>query len=184
MRIQIPTDRHQRDSNPRHSNVDIQICRNIDALNHCATAAKITLVLFYFILNYFFSFLSMVAIKWFVRLHVLAKVFGYVKNKGGYIYIYMYMRGCKYTYVKVCMCMRVCVCMCVCVCVCVCVCACARARVCVCVCVRACVCARARACVCVCARARACVCVCVFVRGYKIVCFPSCFGIFQLPMPY
>ena len=39
MRIQIPTDRHQRDSNPRHSNVDIQICRNIDALNHCATAA-------------------------------------------------------------------------------------------------------------------------------------------------
>ena len=39
MRIQIPTDRHQRDSNPRHSNVDIQICRNIDALNQCATAA-------------------------------------------------------------------------------------------------------------------------------------------------
>ena len=40
MRIQIPTDRHQRDSNPRHSNVDIQICRNIDALNHCATAER------------------------------------------------------------------------------------------------------------------------------------------------
>ena len=40
MRIQIPTDRHQRDSNTRHSNVDIQICRNIDALNHCATAAE------------------------------------------------------------------------------------------------------------------------------------------------
>ena len=39
MRIQIPNDRNQRDSNPRHSNVDIQICRNIDALNHCATAA-------------------------------------------------------------------------------------------------------------------------------------------------
>ena len=40
LRIPIPTDRNQRDSNPRHSNVDIQICRNIDALNHCATAAS------------------------------------------------------------------------------------------------------------------------------------------------
>ena len=38
MRIQILTDRHQQDLNPHHSNVDIQICRNIDALNHCATA--------------------------------------------------------------------------------------------------------------------------------------------------
>ena len=32
----------QRDSNPRHSDVDLQICRNMfDTLNHCATAAFI-----------------------------------------------------------------------------------------------------------------------------------------------